>query len=156
VSSTAQVTLAPGIYFFEAGLNADGQGSFASGADEVMLVSTCPSSPCNGAVPDEIRLSGQLDASMIGLPAYRNIVIWVDRTAGPGALVTLAGQAAQGLTGVVYAPVSTVDISGGAGLTLTLNMSIVSGAVEIHGQATIELPYDTSTAPTSLEALLVR
>jgi hypothetical protein len=156
VSATAMVTLSPGIYFFEAGLNVDGQGSFTSGTDEVLLVSTCPASPCNGAVPSEMRFAGQVDTTMTGHSAYRNIVVWIDRTAGPGAQLTLAGQAAQGLTGVIYAPVSKVDVSGGAGLTLTLNMSIVAHDVEFHGQADLDLPYDTSTAPTSLEALLVR
>ena len=51
----------------------------------MLLVNTCNPSPCNGVVPGNFRFAGQVDASMTGHSAYRNIVIWFDRTAGRGA-----------------------------------------------------------------------
>jgi hypothetical protein len=151
----AVVTLNPGVYVIEDGLKVTG-GTFTSDAngdgdldpgEEVLLYNTCPTSPCKGSQPGDIEISGNAITSVKGHPDYENIVIWVDRTAGDGSQVKLVGGAAEGLTGRIYAITAKVDISGAQGIELTLNMSIVADTIELHGDATLNIPFDPLLAP---------
>jgi hypothetical protein len=155
VSSTASVTLQAGVYVLEKGLSVTGSGSFTSDlngngvldpGEEVLLYDTCASSPCNGAKPSDIEITGSVKVALKGVPAYHNIVIWVDRTAASGSLVKLGGSAAAGVDGTVYALKSEVDIDGSGVATLTLNMAIVADTINI-GAGDITIPYDPLLAP---------
>jgi len=151
----AVVTFNPGVYVLEHGLKVTG-GTFTSDADGdgvldddegVLLYNTCPTSPCNGSQPDDIEKGGNAIIKVKGLPEYDNIVIWVDRTAGDGSQVKLVGGADDYLAGRIYAITAKVDISGSPGVVLTLNMSIVADTIELHGDATIDIPFDPLLAP---------
>lgn len=155
VSTNGTVTLQPGIYFFEMGMNVDSQGTFTSNGAEVLLFNTCPTFPCNGAVPGDIRFAGQTTTSLTGHSDYGNVVIWFDRTAGPGASLILQGGAASGINGSAYLLTSKADISGTASTTTTLNMSVVADTVEIHGNGDINILYDAGTAPMRPVAVLI-
>jgi len=155
VSSTALVTLQPGIYVLHKGLKVTGSGRFTSDlngngvldpGEEVLLYDTCASSPCNGARPGDMEITGSVNVALKGVPAYHNIVIWVDRTAGAGSLVKLGGSAAAGVDGTVYALKSEVDIDGSGVATLTLNMAIVADTINV-GAGDITIPYDPLLAP---------
>jgi Flp pilus assembly protein TadG len=155
VSSTALVTLKPGIYVLEKGLSVTGSGTFTSDlngngvldpGEEVLLYDTCSTTPCNGATPDDVEITGSVNVALKGVPAYHNIVIWIDRTAGAGSLLKLGGSAAAGVDGTVYALKSEVDIDGSGVATLTLNMAIVADTINV-GAGTITIPYDPLLAP---------
>jgi Flp pilus assembly protein TadG len=155
VSTTGVVTLLPGIYVFEMGLNVESTGSFTSAGAEVLLYNTCLTSPCSGAVPGNMRFAGATNTNLTGHSAYGNVVIWFDRTAGPGAELILQGDAASGLNGSAYLLTSKANISGSAAATTTVNMSIVADTIEIHGNGQIDIPYDGTTAPKSPVAVLI-
>ena len=63
----------------------------------------------------------------------------------------MQGGSAEGISGVIYALNSKVEISGSASSALNLNASIVANQVELSGNGTINFAYDASTAPSSLE-----
>lgn len=153
VSNNGQtVTLQSGVHVFKNGISVSA-GSLVSDGP-VLIYATCDPSPCNGGKVD-ISITGG-NNSLTGHPDYRNIVIWVDRTAGSNSSVKLAGQGNSGISGSIYNIGSEVSLSGGSsGTSTTLNISVVADTITLSGQGNIELPWNPLTAPSEIQAELV-
>jgi hypothetical protein len=111
VSGQGSVTLAPGVYYLQGGgLSVDGKGSI-TGTGVVVI-----SAP--GRSQDTISISGQgtLKLSAPTSGAFQGIALFQDPSSRNA--VSLNGQAALTLTGVLYAPGAVVTISGNASLTI--------------------------------------
>lgn len=152
----------PGIYIFLAGLRIGGNGGLSGDVngngvldpgEEVLLYNTCPSSPCNGAKPGDMRFEGGGTLLLKGLSTQENMLIWVDRTAGADcsppscSVVRFRGDSTSGLEGRVYAYGSAVDIRGSCPVALTVNMNIVADQIEFQGTCQFTLDYDPILAP---------
>ncbi len=146
------VTLQSGVHVFMNGITVSA-GSLVSDGP-VLIYATCDPSPCNGSKVDISITGGQ--NTLTGHPDYRNIVIWVDRTAGSNSSVKLAGQGNNGISGSIYNINSDVSLSGGSsGTSTTLNISVVANTIGLSGQGNIELPWNPLTAPSEIQAELV-
>ena len=154
INSTADVTFQSGSYFFERGLNIDGEGVVRSDGN-VLFYATCSGSPCDGDVAGQVRFAGIVDVDLTGMPEYGNVVVWVDRTSGDGVGVTLSGESVQGLTGSIYAIASQVNVSGQGVAAMTLNVSIVANQIDLAGEGIITIPCDPDTAPSETILALI-
>ncbi|TAK73830.1 MAG: hypothetical protein EPO16_11835 [Dehalococcoidia bacterium] len=146
------VTLLPGVHIFQNGINVSAGSLVSSGP--VLIYATCDPSPCNGGKVD-ISITGGNNV-LIGNPDYRNVVIWVDRTASANSTVKLAGQGNTGISGSIYNINSSVTLSGGSsGSSTVLNISVVADTIGLTGQGNVVLPWNPLTAPSEILAELV-
>ena len=156
--SGGTVTLQSGLHIFQGGISVSAGSLVTDGP--VVIYATCNPSPCNGSKVD-ISITGG-DNVLVGpsegsalYSTYRNVVIWVDRTAGSNSTVKLAGQGNSGLSGSIYNIGSSVSLAGGASGTSTiLNISVVADKISIGGQGNITLPWNPITAPSEIQAWL--
>jgi hypothetical protein len=126
VSSNGSLTLAAGIYILDGGgLQVSGNGSISG--DGVMIYNT------GGASAGGINISGNgnihLTAPTSGV--YQGISIFQDRNA-TGAL-QLSGNGSVQVTGTVYAPAATIQLSGNASTGSTVGGSFIALRVSASG-----------------------
>jgi hypothetical protein len=149
VQNGKTATLAPGVYIFKSDLDVKGTLNSSGG---VLLYFTCATSPCgtsscNGTTPDGMSVASSGIMNLQGNSQYRNLTVFVDRTAGGGFaanLVRLTGGSQVQLNGIIYAPCSSVVWSGGSGAT-TLDANVLAGEISLGG--TIDVSMDFSQSP---------
>jgi Flp pilus assembly protein TadG len=159
------VTVSTGVYILQRGLTITGSakltadlnhnGQLDPSEPQTLFYVTCPSSPCAGAVPSPFSVTGQGSIGLKGLSSpYSNLAIFVDRTARSSgtAIVNLAGQGANMMSGAIYAISSNVSISGNGGQE-TLQVAVVADTVTIQGNGTLIMKYDLSLIPPIFQAL---
>ena len=161
----ALVTLTPGgVYIFRRGFEVSPFGGMAG--DDILLYSTCPTSPCNGAVPGTLTFAPGSKLNLSGVPGTasackatpptgcRDMLFWVDRTAAGGPAIEINNPSLIDLRGRIYALNSKFEIIGDATPPMTLNMSIVAGEIDVSG-GRVTIPYIRSFAPTETFISLV-
>jgi len=151
------VTLNQGLYVFQGGFTMTG-GTVTSNGAEVLLYSTCPTSPCNGAKPGDLDFAGGTVTNLKGDSTRYNILFWIDRTGqvNPNmSTLKLSGQGDIQLEGIAYAIASAIDVTGGTVLDLTLNMSLIGRTITFSGQGNFIIEYDQLHAPVKREIALV-
>ena len=153
--------LNPGVYVLTGGLSTSGNTAVVQSVGGVLFYVTCgdanglPKS-CNGANPTQFTTSGQATFSLQGMPghpAYENLTIFVDRTAGPAIAVDITGNGSSTMTGGIYAISSGVRITGNGG-TLNLQIAVVANTLEFKGNGTVNVTYDTSLIPPEYKLAL--
>jgi hypothetical protein len=170
IGSSAVVTLQPGVYIFHKGLSVGGQATLSSNGQEVLLYSTCPTSPCNGASTNPtltVRFDGGVTTNLDGHSDYANIVVYVDRTAS-SAEVRLTGGSTHSLSGSVYNVAcgttcssdgpdfrGYVNLQGGSCGDAALNVSVVAGEINAGGSGCLYMPWDPQIAPSESFPALV-
>jgi hypothetical protein len=154
-SGNASLTLNPGLYIIEGGGIAVGDNASVTGAG-VMIYNTGSNYPNAGGCFGGITLSGNgsftlTPAATAGGGAFPGIVIYQSRSNTRALL--FGGNAAAGLTGMVYAPSAPVVISGNA----TLNAALVADRLQFSGngsstQVAAGSTGDDSSSPDTLLA----
>jgi Flp pilus assembly protein TadG len=179
IGNHVKVVLKPGMYVlagFGIRMNAGASMESVGGLDvngntidpRVTMFSTdytagCQAGQNNFCVgPIDLKSSGRLvlkatDANTCKqvvptICAWRNILFWQDGTVvGTPGYITVNGQADLWLTGTIYAPESSVTISGGSGTTgcnpgklFCLAIQIIAQQWWIEGGAIVDMPYDPS------------
>jgi hypothetical protein len=159
--------LNPGEYIFKAGLTIDGGASVVVSGNNVVLYGTCPTSPCNGAIPAALRFQGQASLSINGRSyssgtVNTRIAVWMDRTAGAAArpvctpsagtagTISFSGQLnLSGTHGAIYGAGSTITFSGlnsnPADVAVLADKACISGNANFTG-TWVQVPGGTSTS----------
>jgi hypothetical protein len=149
--------LQPGVYYLQGGgFSVSGQATL-SGAG-VLLINAPASASDSISVSGQASLSLSAPTSLSGVyAAYQGIALFQDPAAS--APISLTGQSAVSLTGMVYAPRATLNLSGGGSLLVNgtaasgLNAEVIVDDVHVSGNGdfTVNQP---GPAPAPSDALL--
>jgi len=135
VSGNSAVTLAPGVYVCNGGgFQISGNASVTG--DQVLIYNT------GGASAGPINVSGnaaiQLSAPTSG--SYQGICIYQDQ--GLGQTLSLSGNGSCQITGMVYAPSATVQISGNSNVSgNTMGGGYIVNSLQVSGNATVTINH---------------
>jgi len=135
VSSTASLTLMPGIYYMDGGgFNYTGSGTLTGNG--VMIYNA----PGNGQA-DGINLAGQgavqLSAPTSGI--YKGVMFFQDRTSTVAA--NISGGSNMTLTGTFYFANALLSVTGSAGF-VNMGSQYVSRTLNAQGSGTIYVDWD--------------
>jgi hypothetical protein len=150
VSGHGSVTLGPGIYIIEGGgLSVSGNGSLTGDGVLIFNGGSAYDGTSDGGTYGSISLGGGGTISLSGPTSapYAGVVIFQSRS--NNRALALGGNAAEGITSIVYAPAAAVGLSGNAQLTGalvadTLSVSGNAGAFQLSDGASSA--YAASTA----------
>jgi hypothetical protein len=138
-----------GIYVFHRGFAIQGQTVSVVGTEgSTLIYMTCPTHPCNGAVPGGFLVNGGSNSNIVfyGHDDYEDVFLWVDRTAGSEPdgqeRVRFEGQKLPEVNGIVYAYRSDVRVAGQNEPVFGLNMAIIGDEINIEGQGNLTFTYE--------------
>jgi phosphodiesterase/alkaline phosphatase D-like protein len=145
ISGSANVVLAPGLYYLQGGgLSVSGQASVTDNGQGV-LIYNAPGSTGAGITfssKGDVNLSGMTAAQLAGLgltgpqyAGYQGLAIFQDRTST--AAITLSGQGNVNITGTLYAAAATITISGNGHLALAGSASKSFGSHLLAADLTV-------------------
>jgi uncharacterized repeat protein (TIGR03803 family) len=149
-SGNASMTLSSGIYIIEGGgFTVTGNASVSGSG--VMIYNTGSNYPSNGGNFGGITLSGNGTVSLTAPTSgtYAGIVIF--QPSANTRAISLSGNAANGLTGTVYAPAALLTLSGNA----TLNGAVVVNQLSLSGNANSTLSVDGSNGSSGTAGQLL-
>lgn len=161
VSSSAVVTLSPGVYIMQGGGFSVAGGATVTGTGSgVMIFNTTSGFPASTGTCGNIAISGggtiSLSAPTSGI--YKGMLIWQDKDCGssPSQGVSVTGTSSlTALSGTFYVPAAEVTITGNTGANVSINSQIISNDLKVSGSATMTLNYVQSLTATPLEPALV-
>src|SRR5262249_45178740 len=145
------LTLAPGIYYMDAGgFTFSGTGNLS--AEGVMIVN---SPAIKGSVNNDvisITGSGVIDLTPMTTGIYTGISLWQSRTS-PNTITVSGGGAGSSLLGTFYAQHGTLKVSGGN--TVGVGSQYISYDLNITGSAAMGVNYNpASVAPVRIIQLV--
>jgi hypothetical protein len=117
----------------------------------------------NGAPP----VNGGRDVVLSSGPAYRNFLVWVERSGSPCSTPTayFNDLGTSQLTGILYAPCSTVhfEVEGTGAATVTITGQVIGNVIEFYDQNAadqdqvkgVSVKYDFHLLPALYGARLV-
>ncbi len=120
ITGNSNITLLPGLYYFEHGLTVNGNARITGAGVTIYNAS------------GEINLSGNA-AVTITAPSsgtYAGLALFQNRA--DSSAIIANGNAALKLTGELYAPDATLNLSGNAAMTITGNGSTIPGAAIVR------------------------
>lgn len=143
VSGSATVTLQPGIYYLEGGLSVTGQATLTGNG--VMIYDAAQGDD------DGIKVAGggTLNLTAMTSGTYRGIAIFAARGSESG--IRIEGNGSANVTGAIYAPSSTVQISGNGRLTMqsdaanALWAQLIAGDLNVYGNG----EFNLASTPTA-------
>ena len=138
VSGQAALTLTPGVYVLDGG-GFQVSGNATATGDGVMLYNT------GGSLAGSINVSGdgQVNLSPPTGGVYQGISLFQDRTVSQ--TIQISGNGAVQITGMVYAPAATVQLSGNGGAGGdTLGGGYVVSQMAISGNADFRIKQGSS------------
>jgi hypothetical protein len=146
ISATqAAITLSPGIYYLDGGLNLSGRASISGTG--VMIYST------NGSI--SMTGQGNVSLSPPTTGTYQGMSIFQDRSST--ASISLKGSSNLTITGVFYAPSAAVDLVGNGGCDASGNPIDVIGSVFIADSLTLKgngnVSVQSNSGPTPLRKI---
>ena len=143
VSGSATVTLQPGIYYLQGGLSVTGQATLTGNG--VMIYDASQEDD------DGIKVAGQGTLSLTAMTSgtYRGIAIFA--RGGSESEIRIEGNGSANVTGAIYAPSSTVKISGSGQLTMqgdaahALAAQLIAGDLNVFGNG----QFNLASTPTA-------
>jgi len=146
ISATqASITLSPGIYYLDGGLDLSGQASISGTG--VMIYAT------NGSITLTGQGSVSLSPSTTG--TYQGVSIFQDRSSS--ADISIKGNGNLSITGLFYTPSADVTLVGNGGVDASGNPSDVIGSEFIANNLTLKgngsVTVQSNSGPTPLRKI---
>ena len=135
------MTFDPGIHIFDgAALTIQGSANVDGTGGVTLYWSE------NGGVNDGIDIAGGATVNMSAPTSgvYAGILIYQDRNTAPGVTHKLTGGSTMNLDGIIYAPSTDVEFSGGTSSDSS-SIFIIADEVEFKGGDTFLGDFDTSS-----------
>jgi hypothetical protein len=148
--SNNQVTLSPGVYYFDGGATIDISGTGNRVVGSGVLIFLKDSSTLSLAGGADLQLSAPSAAPYSG--GAGGLVVYGAR--GTTSLIDLNGGAAPALTGTVYAPDAPIRLTGGAAAGIGQGQ-VIADRFTIGGISTLILNYDRNVVARQKRPALV-
>lgn len=134
-SSTANITLMPGVYYMDGGgFQFTGQGSLTGNG--VMIYNAPGNGNADGV---SVSASGQVTLSPPTSGVYKGILFWQERTSAVSA--DISGGSNMDLTGTFYFAGAQLNVTGSAGFA-NFGSQYVSKTLNAQGSGTVYIDWD--------------
>ena len=146
IQSNATVTLNPGVYYLEGGgLTIQSSGTTVTGNGVLLYNGETNGATNNPASVGSITISGNANVQLTPMTSgtWQGISIFQDRNAS--AAMTLTGGSGTNIGGMIYAPSSAAQISGGS--NIVPGTSFITNTLFISGNSAFTIPLPTVKVP---------